>query len=184
MSFTQDLSKFAARKIVAPIGNTIYSVLDEYGRSGTLTERIDRVRSIHATQGSSGNWNYNAYMHGLFNGLELAMMTLENREPEFRDAPEEWLCDHGKPVPAAASDTDLSHREMLVERAESKRNFTEPVVEDWSEEKDAEEARMTEAVPADDWEDALAVDDVILTSPTPKKPEPKKAMKRLVKDSF
>lgn len=44
-------------------------------------------------QGANGNWNYDAYMHGLYNGLEMALSAIEDREPIFRDAPEEWLAD-------------------------------------------------------------------------------------------
>ena len=29
-------------------------------------------------------------MHGLFNGLEACLATLEGREPRLRDAPQQW----------------------------------------------------------------------------------------------
>ena len=53
---------------------------------------IEAVKEMLKTQGESGNWNYGPYMHGMFNGLELAVATIEGREPETREAPDEWLC--------------------------------------------------------------------------------------------
>jgi hypothetical protein len=47
--------------------------------------KIQRLREVHAIQGDEGNWNYDNYMVGLFNGLELALAIIENREPEFRE---------------------------------------------------------------------------------------------------
>jgi len=44
-------------------------------------------------QGYDGNWNYDPYMQGLYNGLEFALSLLEVREPQFKDAPETWLGD-------------------------------------------------------------------------------------------
>ena len=32
-------------------------------------------------------------MHGMYNGMELIFATLEDREPIYREAPENWLCD-------------------------------------------------------------------------------------------
>lgn len=36
-------------------------------------------------------------MQGLYNGLELALALLENREPVFKDAPEVWGKDRRVP---------------------------------------------------------------------------------------
>jgi len=49
--------------------------------------KVDDVRNAHAIQGSDGNWDYSPYMLGLFNGLEFALAVLEDREPEYREAP-------------------------------------------------------------------------------------------------
>ena len=51
------------------------------------------IRNLRDIQGRSGNWNYDPYMHGMFNGLELALSVAEDREPDFRNAPPVWLCD-------------------------------------------------------------------------------------------
>ena len=58
---------------------------------------VESVRQMRDVQGMDGNWNCDPYMHGLFNGLEFSLSLLEVREPQFRDAPEKWLCDLPKP---------------------------------------------------------------------------------------
>jgi len=41
-------------------------------------------------QGMDGNWNYDPYMHGLYNGMEYMLSLIEEREPEFKNAPKKW----------------------------------------------------------------------------------------------
>jgi len=59
----------------------------------SLDVRLRWLRQQVKIQGEHGNWNCNAYMHGMFNGLECALATLENRPPEYRNAPTTWLDD-------------------------------------------------------------------------------------------
>lgn len=54
-------------------------------------EALKELQDVHRIQGRDGNWNHDPYMHGLYNGLELALSFFENREPAFKDAPEKWL---------------------------------------------------------------------------------------------
>lgn len=65
-------------------------VAERAGRYKAVRDQID-------VQGQNGNWNYNPYMHGMYNGLECALATLECREPEYRDKPDEWLADREQP---------------------------------------------------------------------------------------
>ena len=58
-----------------------------------VDERIKSVRHMRDVQGYDGNWNYDPYMQGLYNGLEFALSLLEVRQPEFKDAPATWLGD-------------------------------------------------------------------------------------------
>lgn len=51
------------------------------------------LREMRDVQGSNGNWNYNPYMHGMYNGMEYALALIEDRDPDFKDAPEKWLSD-------------------------------------------------------------------------------------------
>ena len=55
--------------------------------------KIKTLREMVKIQGYNGNWNYDPYMHGLYNGLEFALSIMEKREPQFKDAPEKWLVD-------------------------------------------------------------------------------------------
>ena len=54
---------------------------------------ITDLRGITETQCSSGNWDYDPYMHGMANGMILALATLEGKDPVFKDAPDVWLAD-------------------------------------------------------------------------------------------
>lgn len=54
---------------------------------------IEQLQDLLHTQGQHGNWNYAPYMHGMYNGLALAVSVLIGGEPAYRDAPIEWLCD-------------------------------------------------------------------------------------------
>lgn len=54
--------------------------------------KLDSLRSIRDAQSVDGNWNYDPYMFGMYNGLEAALAIMENREPIYMDAPAEWLC--------------------------------------------------------------------------------------------
>lgn len=51
-----------------------------------------KLRDLVKIQGADGNWDYSPYMHGMFNGLELASATIDGREVEFRDPPKRWTC--------------------------------------------------------------------------------------------
>lgn len=61
----------------------------------TNQKSIDLVREMRDVQGAHGNWNFDPYMHGLYNGLEFAVSLLEKREPKFKSAPDKWLADNG-----------------------------------------------------------------------------------------
>lgn len=58
-------------------------------------ERVSKLLEIRDLQCSDGNWNYDPYMHGLANGLILAVHTIngEGGEPAYLDAPSTWLTD-------------------------------------------------------------------------------------------
>jgi len=52
---------------------------------------IDELQSLVDIQCSEGNYNCNPYMHGLANGLILALSVLTKECPKFLDKPEKWL---------------------------------------------------------------------------------------------
>ena len=54
-------------------------------------DRMKALKDVIAIQTNNGNWNYDPYMHGMANGLLLAEALMEGREPQYLDAPKEWL---------------------------------------------------------------------------------------------
>ena len=65
-----------------------------------MADKTQSLRDLLAVQGSDGNWNADPYMHGMYNGMELALALLEDREPVFKAAPEVWLVDLPRPTGA------------------------------------------------------------------------------------
>jgi len=58
-----------------------------------LSKAVDGLRDVTKLQCSNGNWNYDGYMHGMANGLIMALSMMENTEPVFLSAPAVWLRD-------------------------------------------------------------------------------------------
>ena len=56
-----------------------------------INKKLGELNSILDIQGQNGNWNYDPYMHGLYNGLEMARSIMTETEPKFRNAPKKWL---------------------------------------------------------------------------------------------
>ena len=55
---------------------------DEYK---AYKRRMENLRNVWEAQGNDGNWNYDEYMLGMFNGLELALSMMEGRDVEYRE---------------------------------------------------------------------------------------------------
>ena len=53
---------------------------------------LQTLRDLTQIQCSDGNWNYDPYMHGMANGMILALSLFEGGEPEYLESPTEWLC--------------------------------------------------------------------------------------------
>lgn len=49
-----------------------------------FTILVEKVREQRNIQGQDGNWNYNEYMRGMYNGLETALATMQGREANFK----------------------------------------------------------------------------------------------------
>jgi hypothetical protein len=49
----------------------------------TFVERKEKLRDITKIQSNRGNADYNAYMHGMANGLILALAIIEDADPKF-----------------------------------------------------------------------------------------------------
>lgn len=55
--------------------------------------QLEAMKESLKIQGYDGNWNYDEYMFGMYNGMELMLAIAENREPVFREKPEQWVKD-------------------------------------------------------------------------------------------
>ena len=65
----------------------------------TFQDSLKMLREILNIQCINGNWNSNPYMHGLANGMILALSLFGDKPPEYLVPPETWLCD----IPKVAS---------------------------------------------------------------------------------
>ena len=54
-------------------------------------EPVAKMRELLEVQGCDGNWNFDPYMQGMFNGMEMMMSLVDGRDPAFRKAPDKWL---------------------------------------------------------------------------------------------
>lgn len=67
----------------------------------TTAKAIESLKDLLKVQCADGNWNYDPYMHGMANGMILALSLFEGGTPDFLEAPEEWLEDNpdlNKPI--------------------------------------------------------------------------------------
>lgn len=58
-----------------------------------LDKKLEKAHEMLEVQGNNGNWNYDSYMHGMYNGMEFMLALMEDREPDYRNAPDKWLYD-------------------------------------------------------------------------------------------
>lgn len=61
---------------------------------GEFRGGLSALDNAIAVQQDDGNWNYDAYMHGMLNALLFAKSCFTGEDPEYRKAPEQWLCDN------------------------------------------------------------------------------------------
>lgn len=59
----------------------------------TDKDRIEILSNITKTQCDDGNWNWSPYMHGMANGMILALSIMEDNDPKFLSSPKVWLQD-------------------------------------------------------------------------------------------
>ena len=64
-----------------------------------MTEILEKANELLQVQGTEGNFDYNDYMTGMYNGMELIVSLFEEREPEYKDCiklDREKLCEEYK----------------------------------------------------------------------------------------
>ncbi len=54
-----------------------------------LYKALNMLREMTAVQGTDGNWDYNDYMRGMYNGMEYALSIFEDRQPLYKEAKDE-----------------------------------------------------------------------------------------------
>lgn len=70
--------KFSNIETNHPIANAIKSITND------INNKYRQINDVLDIQGRDGNWNFDNYMLGLFNGMEMIVSIMENREPSFR----------------------------------------------------------------------------------------------------
>lgn len=66
-----------------------------------MLQGVKALEDLVEVQCSDGNWDYDEYMHGMANGMILALSLFKAGSVEFLDAPEVWGKDSpcgGNPV--------------------------------------------------------------------------------------
>ena len=61
--------------------------------SKELNNKIEKLQELIDIQCSAGNWDHSPYMHGMANGMLVAMSVLTGESPKFKDAPDMFLDD-------------------------------------------------------------------------------------------
>lgn len=51
---------------------------------------IEKMKEMLEVQGQSGNWDYDEYMFGMYNGMELMLSIAEKRDPTYKERPSHW----------------------------------------------------------------------------------------------
>ena len=60
---------------------------------GKPVNNIEKMNELLKIQGSAGNYNYDSYMLGMYNGMELMVSISEGREPNYKTLKdEEFIC--------------------------------------------------------------------------------------------
>ena len=58
-------------------------------------ETLERIDSLIKIQGTDGNWNYDEYMRGMYNGMLVieSCVTDTMPTPDFKTTPDEYIAD-------------------------------------------------------------------------------------------
>lgn len=73
------------------LAHEISEIVDQLNYKVMLKQKVDIMRSVVETQGKDGTWNYSEYMHGMYNGMEMMLAMIENREPVYKEKPASWI---------------------------------------------------------------------------------------------
>ena len=71
-------------------GIGVFIEVDDMEMTDDKKQSVDDLRDLVKMQCSNGNWDYDEYMHGMANGMLLALSLFEVGNVEFFEAPEVW----------------------------------------------------------------------------------------------
>ena len=94
--------EFCKRNTAADHGTMLgwFANAIEFAKDHQREALLKPVKEQLAVQGQPGNWNYDSYMQGMYNGLECALATMEDREPLYRTKPTVgFICDRATNQP-------------------------------------------------------------------------------------
>lgn len=67
-----------------------HKLTEEKQRANKKSQYFAKLKESLAIQARNGNWNYDEYMRGMYNGMEFAVAIMEGRAPSYRDAPAKY----------------------------------------------------------------------------------------------
>lgn len=74
-------------------------------KNGVKYDIAEEMGKMMEIQGVNGTWNYDPYMHGMYNGMEFCHALAKGVEPKYRKAPKQWLADIPMPKNAKPTQT-------------------------------------------------------------------------------
>jgi hypothetical protein len=91
-------------KIIAGEYDPVKNIFEEkIVKNKKLRGIIIQLNELKDMQGTDGTWNYDSYMLGMYNGMEMCIALSEDRKPVYRTAPEVWGKDKQVPELARSS---------------------------------------------------------------------------------
>lgn len=79
------------------------------GYKEKFEKAVSDISDQKSVQGSSGNWDYDEYMRGMYNGIECALATMQGKDPIYRSQIKEKVLhvyDDGTDLMVAYSEED------------------------------------------------------------------------------
>ncbi len=74
---------------------------------------LKTLKELTEIQCRNGNWNFDPYMHGMANGMIFALSIFENTEPQYLEAPAEWLCDRSVIAEATEAELEATEHDLV-----------------------------------------------------------------------
>ena len=64
-----------------------------------IKKHVNDLQDLMKIMKSSGSYDYSEYFFGMANGMELCLALIEQREPDYLNKPDKWLCDNPSKSP-------------------------------------------------------------------------------------